>query len=126
MLIPIIPLLVAAAILMLSRHVMMKPGTRALWRSSVAMGSWVGVMRAGLACLGWYGVEHTGGPLQSPAFALALLAWPEGLVLGRGGHRGPVPLRFYPALALLRFMTSMVLVSGVALLVQVTRWRHEA
>jgi hypothetical protein len=124
MLIPVIVLLCSGAIVLLYRFFTTRRGARALWRSSVAIGSSVGIMRAVLACVGWYGVEHTGGPLQIPAFALAMLAWPEAIVFGR--HRGPVPLSFYPLLALLLVATSMLMVSGVALAVQVTRVERDA
>jgi len=94
MLIPVTVLLCSGAIVLLYRFFNTRRGARALWRSSVAIGFSVGITRAVLACVGWYGVEHAGGPLQIPAFALAMLAWPEAIVFGR--HRGPVPLSFYP------------------------------
>ena len=67
---------------------------------------------------GWYTVEHTGGPLQIPALALAILAWPEAVVIGR--HRGPTPMSFYPLLAILLLVTTVLMVSSVALMVQVS------
>src|SRR2546422_10240235 len=108
MLIVIVLLVVAALTVTLYRYLRAKHDARALWRSSVAIGSSVGIARAVLACVGWYGVEHTGGPLQIPAFALAMLAWPEAVVLGR--HPGPVPMRFYISLGLVLIMTSLLLV----------------
>lgn len=124
MLTPVIVLLFAGATVALYRHLESKRKVRALWRSTVAIGSSVGIARAVLACVGWYGVEHTGGPLQIPAFALAMLAWPEALVFGR--LQGPVPLQFYISLGLLLIVTSLLLVGGVALLVQATHGQRDA
>src|SRR5882762_1205058 len=114
----------AALTVVLYRYFRAKADSRALWRSSVAIGSSVGIARAVLACVGWYGVEHTGGPLQIPAFALAMLSWPEAIVFGR--HQGPVPLHFYVFLGLLLIASSLLLVSGVALAVQTTRGQRDA
>ena len=124
MLTPVILLFVAAMAVVLFRYLRAKADVRALWRSSVVIGLSVGVARAVLACVGWYGVEHTGGPLQIPAFALAMLAWPEAVVFGR--HQGPVPLRVYASLGLFLIASSLVLVGGVALAVQVTRGQRDA
>lgn len=124
MLIPVIVLLVPVAMVALYRHLVKKRDTRARWRSAVMIGSSVGITRAVLACIGWYVVEHTGGPLQVPAFALAMLAWPEAIVFGR--HRGLAPLSFYPALALLLIVTSLLLVSGVALAAQAAHGQRDA
>src|SRR5258708_19110083 len=124
MLISLVLLGFAAVTVVLYRYLRAKREAGALWRSSLTIGSSVGIARAVLACVGWYGVEHTGGPLQIPAFALAMLAWPEAIVFGR--HRGPVPLSFYPLLALLLVATSMLMVSGVALAVQASRVERDA
>ena len=124
MLTPVILLFVAAVAAVLFRYLRAKADVRALWRSSVVIGSSVGLARAVLACVGWYGVEHTGGPLQIPAFALAMLAWPEVVVFGR--HQGPVSLHFYVSLGLLLIASSLVLVGGVALAVQVTHGQRDA
>ena len=105
MLILVVGLLVPVAMVALYRYFVRKRDGRARWRSAATIGASVGITRAVLACTGWYVVEHTGGPLQIPAFALAMLAWPEAIVFGR--HRGPVPLSFYPVLALLLIVTSM-------------------
>src|SRR2546426_6321773 len=124
MLIFVIALAFAAVTVALYRHLRAKRDVRALWRSSVTIGSSVGISRAVLACLGWYGVEHTGGPLQIPAFALTMLAFPEAIVFGR--HQGPVPLNFYVSLGFLLFASSLFLVSGVALAVQITGGQRDA
>ena|SRR5437879_5612019 len=96
----------AALVILLYRYLDTRRSAQSLWRSSVAIGFVVGILRAALACVGWYGVEHTGGPLQVPAFALALLALPEAIVFGR--HRGSVPTSFYASLALLIVVSSML------------------
>ena len=123
MLILVVLLVFAGLTLVLYRHFRAKHGSRALWRSSVAIGSSVGIARAVLACLGWYGVEHTGGPLQIPAYALAMLALPEGRVFGQ--HRGPLSLNVYISLGFLLIVSTLLLVCGVALAVQLTRHRRD-
>lgn len=124
MLIPVLLLVFAALTVALYRYLRAKRDSRALWRSSVAIGSSVGIARVVLACLGWYGVEHSGGPLQIPAYALAMLAWPEAIVFGR--HQGQVPLNFYISLGFLLIASSLLLVSGVALAVQISRGQRDA
>jgi hypothetical protein len=118
-----IVLLLTAAIPVLYRYLTTKRSPRALWRSSVGIGSLIGVVRAVLACVGWYGVEHTGGWFQIPAFGLAMLAWPEAIVFGR--HQGATSMSFYASLALLLIVSSVLLVSVVGLAVQVTRIRRD-
>jgi hypothetical protein len=111
--------LYAAGIIVLYRHLAAKPSRRALWRSAVKVGFSVGIARAVLSCIGWYAIERTGGPLQIPAFALAMLAWPEAVLFGR--HRGSVPLQLYVQLSLLLIVTSLLLVGGIALSIQLIR-----
>jgi hypothetical protein len=73
-----------------------------------------------LECHDWVnGVEHTGGPLQIPAYALSMLALPEAIVFGR--QPGPVPLSVYISLGFLLIASSLLLVCGVALAVQLSR-----
>jgi hypothetical protein len=124
MLLPVFLLALVALTVVLYRYFRAKRDSRALWRSSVAIGSSVGLARAVFACVGWYGVEHTGGPLQIPAYALAMLALPEAIVFGR--HRGPVPLTFYISLGFLLIASTLLLVSGVALAVQLSRGQRDA
>src|SRR5262245_6030805 len=124
MLILIIVLLFPIAVFALYRYFVQKGDARALWRSAVIIGSSVGILRSVLACIGWYGVEHTGGPLQIPAFALAILALPEGALLGR--HRGATPVSVYAVLAVLLFVTSLLLVTAVALAARVAHCRRDA
>ena len=114
----------AALTVVLYRYFRAKRDSRALWRSSVVIGSSVGIARAVLACVGWYGVEHTGGPLQIPAYALAMLALPEAIVFGR--HQGPVPLNVYVSLGFFLIASSLLLVCGVALAVQLSRGQRDA
>ena len=116
---PVIFFLYAAGIILLYRHLAAKPNQQALWRSAVKVGFTVGIVRAVLSCIGWYTIERTGGPLQIPAFALAMLAWPEAVLFG--GHRGHVPLLLYVQLSLVLIVTSILLVSGIALVVQLIR-----
>jgi len=85
----------------------------------------VGSGRAALACIGWYGVEHTGGPLQIPAFALAMLAWPEAIVLD-ARRVTPVTMSFYAILAGLLVTTTLLEVSLIALVVQKARGQNDA
>ena len=124
MLIPIVVLLLPVAVFALYRNFVQKDDARALWRSAAIIGSSVGILRSVLACVGWYGVEHTGGPLQIPAFVLAMLAWPEGFLLGR--HRGVTPVSVYAVLAVLLFVTSLLLVIAVAFVAKVARSRGDA
>lgn len=122
---PLVLLLIMAASLVLYRYLARKHAGHALWRSSLAIGTVMGTSRAMLACAGWYCAEHAAGPLQIPAFALAMLAWPEAIVLDTR-RVGPAPLSFYPMLAGVLIVTTILAVSGVALAVQVARGRDHA
>jgi len=124
MLLPVFLLALAALTVVLYRYFQARHDSRALWRSSVVIGSSVGIARAVFACVGWYGVEHTGGPLQIPAYALAMLAMPEAIVFGR--HQGPVSLTSYLSLGFVLIASSLLLVSGVALAVQLSRGQRDA
>lgn len=62
--------------------------------------------------LGFYGVEHHGGPLQGPAFAMALAGWPEIALLGP--HRGAASAAFYGQMAVLLIGTTTVAVALIA------------
>ena len=87
-------------------------------RTAVYTGCILGILRAILASVGWYAVEHTGGPLQVPAFALAMLAWPEAMVFAER-HTTPAPQGFYLRLSLLLVTSTAVnigLVGAVAAL----------
>src|SRR5438552_1255875 len=122
MLTPVFVLFVAALATLLFRYLRAKADNRTLWCSTVWFGCSVGSARAMLACIGWYGLQHTGGPLQIPALALAVLALPEAVVFGR--QRGAVSVQLYIALGLLLIASSLTLVSSVALAAQLARsWR---
>lgn len=112
-------LLVAVATILLHRYLGTRPDARELWRSTIGLGASLGTLRAVLACVGWYGVQHTGGPLQVPAYFLAMLALPEAIVFG--GHRGAVPPTFYLALGSLLIVTTALMVSTVGLAVHLAR-----
>jgi hypothetical protein len=119
MLISIIIVVLVAVIISLYRYLTTKPSALSVWRSAITIGFSVGIARAALACLGWYTVAHTGGPLQISGFFLAMLAWPEAVVFGR--HKGIVPLQFYIHLGFLLIVTSLLLCCALALAVQVSR-----
>ena len=119
MLLLIVVLLWIGMVFALLRYLATKRGRRALWRSAIAIGVTAGLLRGGLASVGWYTVERTGGPFQVPAFALAMLAWPEAALFGR--HRGFTPLTLYPMLVLALTVSSLAWVASLALLVQITR-----
>lgn len=78
-------------------------------RTAVYTGCILGILRASLASAGWYVVERTGGPLQIPAFALAMLAWPEAMILAER-RTTPAPPDFYLRLSLLLVISTVVVV----------------
>jgi hypothetical protein len=90
-----------------------QPRARSAWKTAILLGLGLGLTRATLACFGWYVVEHTGGPAQVPAFALAMLAWPEGALLPSTGP-GLTPVSTYVSLFVLLVVSSMVLVAAIA------------
>jgi len=91
-------------------------------RAAVSMGCFLGVLRATLASGGWYVVEHTGGSLQVPAFALAMLAWPEAMIFAER-RTTPAPAGFYFWLSLLLFTSTVVLVGAVGAITTLRRRR---
>jgi hypothetical protein len=84
-------------------------------RAALAVGLPAGVVRASLACLGWYVVEHTGGPAQVPAFVLAMLSWPEAALLPRRAP-GMTSASLYVSLFLLLTLSTTAVVAIVAAL----------
>jgi hypothetical protein len=109
----------AAALFWLFR----RPSTaRTSWRLVLLLGLGIGIARASLACFGWYVVEHTGGPAQIPAFLLAMLSWPEAVLLPRRAP-GPTPASTYVALFLLLVVSSVLLVSAIAAAARIGRSR---
>ena len=89
-------------------------------RAAVYTGCILGILRAGLASLGWYVVEHTGGPLQVPAFALAMLAWPEAMVFAES-RTTSAPPGFYLRLSLLLVTSTVVVITLVGVLATLRR-----
>jgi uncharacterized membrane protein len=83
-------------------------------RTALYVGCIVGALRAVLASAGWYVVEHTGGPLQVPGYALAMLAWPEGMLINER-RTTTAPPAFYVQLSLLLFASTVLLIVGIAI-----------
>jgi hypothetical protein len=104
----------AAAVAGLYWHLRKRRDRRSLFRTTLFVGFGIGLARAALASLGWYVVEHTGGPLQVPAFALAMLAWPEAAIFTER-RLTPAPPDFYVRLSLLLVAGTLGLVGAVAL-----------
>ena len=96
-----------------------------LWRSTLRIGFAVGVIRAALASVGWYVVEHTGGPFQIPAFALAMMAWPEAAFFLRERRTTPVPPEFYIRLSLLLITTTMLLAGVLAVVARLAHRKRQ-
>ena len=90
-----------------------QPDRRSMWRMAIYIGIGTGALRAALSSLGWYVVEHDGGPLQVPAFALAMMAWPEAAVLAQR-RTTPAPPYFYLQLSLLLMATTLGFAAAVA------------
>lgn len=109
-----VPVVFAVAIAALYLHLRKQHDRRSLWRRTLLIGFGVGAARAVLASLGWYVVEHTGGPLQIPAFALAMVAWPEAAIF-TGRRFTPAPLEFYVSLSLVLVTSTVMFVGVVAL-----------
>lgn len=114
--------LVASAALAAALYLYLRkqPTRRKRWRTALAIGVGVGLVRAVLASTGWYVVEHTGGPLQGPAFAAAMLAWPEAVFLG-SGHGARAPGEFYLWLSLTLVAGTVIMTSLVAAAVELSR-----
>ncbi|HEX9892316.1 MAG TPA: hypothetical protein VGA78_00270 [Gemmatimonadales bacterium] len=120
MVLPALLILLLVAFGLLYGQLRQRPDRRSLWRGALRIGLGVGVARAVLASLGWYVVEHDGGPLQIPGFALAMAAWPEAVILSER-RVTPVPPAFYGSLSLLLIASTMILVGLVAVVVEFTR-----
>jgi hypothetical protein len=118
MVLPTFVVAVVAAVVVLYRHLARRRDENALWPSALAIGIVVGLTRGLLASIGWYVVEHTGGPLQIPAYLLAMFALPEASVFR--GRRGPASTEFLLLLGGVLLVSSVVAVSAVALVVRVT------
>jgi hypothetical protein len=93
---------------------------RYFWQTALLIGIGIGVVRALLASLGWYTVEHTGGPRQVPGFVLALSALPEAALLPQSRVAAAPPV-FYVQLSALLIGSSAVVVALVAAVARVRR-----
>ena len=118
-------LLFIGAALILYRYLATRHAKHKLWQSALAIGTAAGVSRAILACAGWFYAERIDGPLYALAFALAILAWPEGMILDTR-RVALAPLSFYPMLACVLILSTVLAVSVVALVVHMTRGRGDA
>lgn len=92
-------------------------------RRALYAGGAVGLCRGIVASAGWYVVEHAGGPIQAPAYALAMLAWPEAAVFAER-RTTPSPPEFYPQLSLLLIVTTAS-ISGLIAAVATRRHRTD-
>ena len=120
MILPVFLLAVAGGVAALYWSLRRARGDRSLVRRALFVGLTLGLARAGLASAGWYTMEHTGGPLQIPAYALAMLALPEAAVL-RTPRLTPATPAFYVQLTMLLVTTTVALVAAVALVVKMRR-----
>jgi hypothetical protein len=120
MMLPVLALAAAVAVAALYAYLRRQPDRRTVWRKALLVGCGGGVARAALASLGWYVVEHTGGPLQIPAYALAMLAWPEAALIG-GRRVAPAPTDFYLVMSLVLIASTLALAALAAVVVSATR-----
>ena len=109
-----LPVVFAAAVALLYVSLRHQRDRRSRWRRTLQIGLGVGAARAVLASAGWYLVEHSGGPIQVPAFALAMLAWPEAALLD-GRRLAAAPPAFYVSLSIVLVASTVLLVAAVAL-----------
>jgi bacteriorhodopsin len=117
-------ILLAALLAALYSMMRRQPDRRSLWRTALYVGAGTGVARAALASLGWYMIERTGGPLQIPAFAMAMMAWPEGVMLDER-RLTPVPPAFYIQLSVLLIASTLAISCLVAVIAAKSRFgRH--
>ena len=120
MILPVLLVAIAVVAAALYVYLRKRPTRRERWRIALAIGVGVGLLRAVLASTGWYVVEHTGGPLQVPAFALAMLAWPEAALLAQR-RVAPAPGEFYVRLSLTLVTGTVIMTALVAAAVDLTR-----
>lgn len=106
---------VAGAVALLYLYFGRQPNRHSLWRRAIVIGIGIGVVRAALASYGWYTLERTGGPLQIPAYILAMLALPEAAITA-GRRTTPHPPEFLLWLSLLLVVSTTALVALVAFL----------
>jgi hypothetical protein len=126
MLVPVIVIAFVAAIWAAWVYLGGRVARRGFWRTALLTGLAIGVSRAVLASIGWYTVEHTGGPLQIPGFLLAMMAWPEAALLA-GRHRTrSAPPALYAALSALLIGSSVLFVTVIAGLARLASRRRGA
>lgn len=92
-------------------------GARSRYRAALAIGTIIGLTRGALSGLGFYGVTHTGGPLQIPAFALTMLSLPEAALILDGGG---LTLYRFGLLSFSLLVGSLLFVGAVYVAVQLT------
>ncbi|HEX6943011.1 MAG TPA: hypothetical protein VF128_08775 [Gemmatimonadaceae bacterium] len=102
----------AAVIFALYRWLTTGAPSRRSAASVLAVGIALGAIRAAMTGIGFYVAEHTAGPWQGPAFAIALAGWPEIALLG--SHRGVATPAFYGRMAALLVVTSTAAVALIA------------
>ena len=112
MIVPGVVLVSLAILAAMFLYLHKKSSRKAIFGSAVKLGFFIGVVRAIVACIGWYGVAQTGGFLQIPAFFMAMFAWPEAWLV-RGGRNSLSP-EFYLRLSGLLIIGSMLVVGAVA------------
>jgi hypothetical protein len=106
-------LVIAAVIVFaLYRWLATGPPSRRSAGSVIGIGLALGAARAAVSGLGFYSVEHSGGPLQAPAYAMAMAGWPELALLGP--HRGRARPALYGKMALLLITTTTAFVVVIA------------
>lgn len=117
--------LVVVALVIAGMYWLMRrqPDRRSLWRTALIVGVGTGVLRAALSSFGWYVVEHTGGSLQIPGFAMAMMAWPEAALLAER-RVGPAPPSFYFELSLLLVTSTVTFVALIAFIAGRRRFRR--
>ena len=102
----------AAVIFALYRWLATGAPSRRSAASVITAGMALGTIRAALTGVGFYVAEHTAGPWQGPAFAMALAGWPEIALLG--SHRGVATSAFYGQMVALLVVTSTAAVAFIA------------
>ena len=125
MVLPTIVVVLAALVGGLYWFFSTRPKQRSVLRTALLVGCVLGALRAGLASFGWYVVEHTGGPLQVPGFALAMLAWPEGMLISER-RTTAAPPGFYVRLSMLLFTSTVAMIGAIAFVARQRRATHPA
>ena len=120
MMLPVLVVAAAVIVAVLYAYLRRQPDMRTVWRKALLVGCGGGVARAALASWGWYVVENTGGPLQIPAYALAMLAWPEAALIG-GRRVTPAPAEFYLVLSIVLIASTVALAALAAAVVSAAR-----